>query len=200
MNTLTRGVQIAVLWIATLTLGAGCMALEEERFGNGLSVPSDRVAAPQDVESIDAIVHALYDVISGPAGPRDWGRDRTLYHPDAGWHMPVGLRRSPSGETSDERVLRVMSLEQYQAQASSYFDENAFYEVEIARRVERFGDIAQVFSTYESRHSPEGEPFTRGINSIQLMHDGSRWWVVSILWNGERDGLTIPEPYLHSGS
>jgi len=150
-------------------------------------------ADPADVSSQDAIIAALYDVISGPAGPRDWARDRTLYHPDAGWHMPVGPRR----DGADGVMLRVLTLEEYQAQAGRHFAENGFHETEIARRVERFGNIAHVFSTYESRHSPDdAEPFARGINSIELMWDGERWWVVSILWDTEREGLPIPAEFL----
>jgi hypothetical protein len=168
------------------------MSMEDERFGAGFTVPEDRVADPRDVESIDAIISALYGVISGPAGPRDWARDKTLYHPDAGWHMPVGRRKDDVEGT----MLRVLTLAEYQTQAAKYFDENAFYEVEVARQVEQFGSIAQVFSTYESRHTPDGEPFARGINSIQLMNDGTRWWVVSIMWDTERDEQPLPGRYL----
>ena len=170
------------------------MSIEDERFGESFEVPADRVADPRDVESIDAIITALYDVISGPAGPRDWARDRTLYHPDAGWHMPTGPAKDGHGA-----MVRVMTIEQYQEQATSWFAENGFYESELARRVEQFGNIAQVFSTYESRTEPEAEPFARGINSIQLMFDGTRWWVLSIAWDSERDGQPIPEQYLTSG-
>ena len=169
-------------------------AVEQERFGAGPEIPADRVADPADVGSIDALVTALYDVISGPAGPRDWARDRTLYHPDAGWHMPAGPRQDGAGT-----MVRVLDLDAYQEQAGRYFAENAFYETEVARRVERFGCVAQVFSTYESRHAPDDpEPFARGINSIQLVHDGSRWWVLSILWDTEREGQPIPPAYLTS--
>jgi hypothetical protein len=74
-----------------------------------------------------------------------------------------------------------------------------FYESEVSRKVEQFGAIAHVFSTYESRHAPEEKPFSRGINSIQLFNDGKRWWVVTIFWDSERDGLALPEKYLKSG-
>jgi hypothetical protein len=191
-NTLTT-----LLLLATcLSAGACGVTIEEERFGAGFEVPTEHVADPTDVESIDAIITALYDVISGPAGPRDWARDRTLYHPDAGWHMPIGPRRDGQEGT----MVRVLSLEEYQQQAAGYFDENGFYEIELARRVERFGHIAQVFSTYESRHAlDDAEPFARGINSIQLMFDGTRWWVLSISWDSEREGQAIPGRYLKNG-
>jgi hypothetical protein len=186
-----------LLLLATCLSAGGCgVTIEEERFGAGFEVPDDRVADPADVESIDAIITTLYEVISGPAGPRDWARDRTLYHPDAGWHMPIGQRRD--GEPGAQ--VRVLTLDEYGAQAAGYFDENGFYEIEIARRVERFGHIAQVFSTYESRHAlDDAEPFARGINSIQLMHDGDRWWVLSISWDTEHEGQPLPERYLKDG-
>jgi hypothetical protein len=185
-----------LLLLATCLSTGGCgVTIEEERFGAGFEVPAEHVADPADVESIDAIITALYEVISGSAGPRDWARDRTLYHPDAGWHMPIGPRQDGAAGS----VVRVLELDAFQAQAGPYLAEQDFFEVEVARRVERFGHIAQVFSTYESRRTPDGEPFTRGINSIQLMFDGARWWVLSIAWDTEREGQPLPERYLTSG-
>jgi hypothetical protein len=143
----------------------------------------------QDVESIDAIVNALYDVISGPAGPRDWERDRFLFAP--------GARLQPTQAIEGGApALEVLDIDAYVASRAPFFAANDFYEVEIARRVEQFGSIAHVWSTFESRHTPGGEPFTRGINSIQLFHDGDRWWVVSVLWDKENEGKSLPERYL----
>lgn len=82
------------------------------------------------------------------------------------------------------------------ARTQPFFDQDAFYETELAHRSEQFGHIMHVFSTYESRRSPEAAPFSRGINSIQLYHDGTRWWIVSVLWDGERKDNPIPEKYL----
>jgi hypothetical protein len=79
-----------------------------------------------------------------------------------------------------------MSVEDYAKGAGSYFAKNAFYESPIVNRVETFGNVSQVFSSYESRHAPGEVPFARGINSIQLLYDGSCWWIVSILWDKER--------------
>ena len=76
------------------------------------------------------------------------------------------------------------------------FASTAFYEKEVARRVERFGHIVHVFSTYESRHDPAEAPFARGINSFQLLFDGSRWWVVSVYWEAESGSVKIPAEYL----
>jgi hypothetical protein len=142
-------------------------------------------AKREDVETIEGIVRALYDVISGPAGPRDWERERTLLHPQARL-MPT--RPGPEGGG----LVDVFDCEGYIASRSPFFAGNDFYEVEVEQRVDSFGNIAQVWSRYEGRRSPDGEPFFRGINSIQLFNDGDRWWVMSVLWDNEREGNLLP--------
>jgi hypothetical protein len=146
----------------------------------------------EDVESIDAIVTAMYANISGPAGERDWERERFLYMPGA--RLQPTRPKPEGGATMD-----VFDFEGYAASRAPHFREQPFYEKEVARRIERFGNVAHVWSTYEGRRSPDGEPFLRGINSIQLFHDGDRWWVVSVLWDNEREGNPLPEKYRTSG-
>lgn len=150
-------------------------------------------ANPKDVASIDAILNALYDVISGPAGQqRDWNRLRSLFLPGARL-IPTGTR--PNGETG----ARVLDVEDYIAQAGPYLEKNGFFEREIARRTDSFGNIAQVFSAYDSRHkADDAKPFSRGINSIQLTFNDNRWWVVTIFWDAERPDNPIPKKYLKS--
>ncbi len=145
---------------------------------------------PADVASLDAIIAALYDVISGPAGQkRDWDRFRSLFYPGARL-IPTG--KPPNGParafamTPDEYVSRSGALE-----------ERGFFERELSRTVEEFGSVTHAFSTYDSkRKADDPAPFARGINSIQLLNDGSRWWVVTIFWDAERSGLAIPDKYL----
>ena len=154
-------------------------------------VPASADARPADVASIEAIIAALYDVISGPAGQdRDWNRFRSLFAEEA--RLIVG---APSREG---RVpSRTMTVEEYVNSADSFLKRDGFWEREIARRVERYGNVAHVFSTYESRvKSAESPPFSRGINSIQLLTNGTRWWVVTIFWDFERPGNPIPPEYL----
>lgn len=147
-------------------------------------------ADPADVESIDAIIGAVYDVISGPAGAeRDWDRMRSLFLPDA---RLIPSFPGPAGGFQ----VRFMSLEDWIGGAVEWFAENPFFEVEIARVEERYGHIAHAFSTYESRREADAEPFTRGINSFQLLNDGDRWWVVNIFWQGETEAEPIPAGYL----
>lgn len=147
---------------------------------------------PADVASIDAIVTAAYDGISGPAGmKRDWDRERSLYY--------SGARLIPTAKpgANDDLAPQVLDIDGFIARVEKYVTENGFFEKEIARRTEQFGHIAQVWSTYESRHSADDpEPFMRGINSIQLFYDGNRWWILNIYWQQESAWDPIPEKYL----
>lgn len=155
--------------------------------------PATATAYAADVASVDAILAALYDVISGPAGqPRDWNRLRALFTPEARM-MAVGRRDGAI-------VARAMTVEDYITRNTPAFAKSGFFEREVGRSVDQFGQIAQVFSTYEARHaSADAAPFARGINSIQLYHDGQRWWIVSLLWRAEDDSLPLPARYLRVG-
>ena len=149
-------------------------------------------AAPEDVGSIDAIISASYDVISGGADEqRDRDRERSLFHPDSR-HMPT--RQHESGEY----VADVMNVEDFIEGAGSYFTEHGFYEYEIARQVEQYGNIAHVFSTYEWSNEQDGPVGGRGINSFQLLFDGTRWWIMSVFWQQESEEYPIPVEYLPS--
>ena len=155
------------------------------------AAPVTPAANPGDVNSIDAIIAAVYDVISGPAGKkRNWDRMRSLFINGARL-IPTSPR--PTGGYGS----RALAVDDYIARAEPFFEKEGFYEKEAARRTEAFGQIAHVFSTYESRHAPEDvKPFQRGINSFQLMNDGNRWWVVTIFWQGEDEKNPLPEKYL----
>jgi len=147
-----------------------------------------------DVESLDAIIAATYDVISGPAGKkRDWDRERSLFISGARL-IPTAVE---AGRNDVDLAPQILDIEGYIARAESFFAGQGFYEKEIARRTEQFGHIAHVWSTYESRHNPDDpEPFMRGINSIQLFNDGSRWWIVGIYWQHESAVHPLPDRYL----
>lgn len=153
-----------------------------------------KAADPADVSSLDAIMKSVYDVISGDAGkPRDWDRFRSLFATD-GRLIPV--RKDPKTGTFS---LQKYTPDEYVQRASAFFAKEGFYERETAHRVEQYGHIAHVFSTYESRHAPTDKtPFARGINSFQLFYDGKRWWVVTIYWDAETPENPIPEKYLKS--
>lgn len=151
-------------------------------------------AAPKDVVTLDAIMKAVYSSISGDAGQkRDWDRFRALFHKDA--------RLIPTGVNPQTKIAgaRAFTPDEYIKQAEPYFEKEGFYETELARSVERYGNVVHVFSTYESRHSTkDAKPFARGINSFQLLNDGRRWWVVTIYWQAETPENQIPKRYLKS--
>jgi len=133
-------------------------------------------------------------VISGPAGEeRNWDRWRSLFLPEA---RLISVGRGGDGSNR----YRVMSPEDYVQGAGPSLEETGFFEDEIGRTQEEFGPVVHLFSTYESRRTADDpEPFMRGINSFQLFHDGTRWWVVTIYWTGEGPDLPIPEKYLDTG-
>lgn len=144
-----------------------------------------------DVESIDAIITALYASISGEKGEqRDWDRFHNLFIDDA--------RLISTGKNREGKIVyRSMSTTDYVPWVDKAFYEKGFFEYELHKEVHQFGHIAQVFSTYASKRSKhDAEPFSRGINSIQLMHDGSRWWVVTIYWASESADNPIPAKYM----
>lgn len=148
----------------------------------------------EDVSSLDNILHALYAVISGDKGvERDWARFKNLFVEDA--------RLMPSGKKKEGKTgFRIMTPDGYIESSGKWLVENGFHEVEINRKTEEYGSLVHVWSTYESYHSKaDKKPFMRGINSIQLMNDGERWWVLHIYWLGESEALPLPEKYLRKG-
>jgi hypothetical protein len=151
---------------------------------------------PADVGSLDSIMTAVYASISGEAGQaRDWDRFRSLFHKDA--------RLIPTGKNPKTGVVgaRALTPNEFITQSEPFLMKEGFYETEKARHVDMYGNIAHVFSTYESRHAPgDKTPFMRGINSFQLLNDGKRWWVVTIYWQAETPENPLPKKYLKSRS
>lgn len=166
--------------------------------GAAPAAPATQVATvpaanPADVSSVDAIMAATYDVISGPpTKKRDWDRFRSLFVP--------GARLIPADRAKDGTGLfqvDVITPDEYAKLADPYFSKNGFAEREIFRKSERYGNIMQIFSTYESRHDgSDAKPFARGINSFQLLYDGKRWWVVTIYWQEEDADNPLPKEFL----
>jgi hypothetical protein len=144
---------------------------------------------PADSDSIETVVKAVYEVISGPAAkPRDWVRFRALFAEGA---RLIPMRTTPEGPTP-----AVLTPEDYVQRSGPNLEKNGFFESPVSQRVETFGAIAHVFSTYESRRAPGDKPFARGINSFQLVRQGNTWKVMTILWDSERENNPIPEKYL----
>jgi hypothetical protein len=138
---------------------------------------SPAAADPKDVETADALIASLYDVISGPAGkPRNWERMYSLFFPGA-----LLIRTAP-GKSGKLEALS-MSPQDYVDRAGKYFETHPFFEREIARKTHSQGDLQQIFSSYESSEDAAfTKPFARGVNSIEMFHDGSRWWIMLVMW------------------
>jgi len=145
----------------------------------------------KQVLTLDSTIETLYSVISGDKGEaRNWELFKYLFHKDA--------KLIPTGKTKEGLTTATyMSTDDYIERAGAWLIENGFHEVEMSRQTQTFGQITQVFSTYESfKKKTDTEAFMRGINSIQLLNDGKRWWIINIYWQQETDESPIPKQYL----
>ena len=191
--------------LAAATLALGCAggteppATATPAAPAATAVPARIADAPVPGEAeIRALIRDVYAVISGPAGEeRDWDRMRTMFTTDARLSAIVPRRDSANATPRMARV--VMTVDDYVQRSGPMLMRDGFFETELYSEIERYGNVAHVWSTYESRiRSPETEPIDRGINSFQLVHIDGRWLVYSILWNSERAGAgTIPDRYLN---
>jgi hypothetical protein len=182
--------------VALLIIASTCSTFAQQPATNQKPATAESAAStagptarPGDVDSVEHIVAAIYDVISGPTGTRDWNRLRSLFHPEA--------RLISSGRRDGKIMARVRTVDEYIKTTSEIFAKEGFFERGIHNDVQQFDHIAQVWSTYESRHNKDDvKPFVRGINSFQLLYDGSRWWVVNVYWQNEDASNPIPAKYL----
>ena len=196
--------RITSLSIAVAVFAFGGILIAHAINGTGQSSQSDlaqpgktpSVSVPtiaprsEDVSSIDGMMKAFYDVISGPAGqPRQWSRDRTLYIPGV-WFVAM------KEDAKHNPLSLVMSHQQMVDRFDSALVSKGFFESEIHRSTERFGNIAHILSTYESRITKDGPVIDRGVNSIDLFWDGHRWWIAGAIWDEERDDNPIPKELL----
>lgn len=144
---------------------------------------------PDDVETLDGIIKAYYEVVSGPAGAaRQWERDRSLHIPDA---QVVVVQNDSSGTP----IGGAITIAEYH-EMSGDLAQSGFFEYEIHRVEERYGAVAHVWSTYEWRREEDGPVGGRGINTIQLYNDGNRWWITSWMFDGRSDAPPVPDRYL----
>lgn len=182
-------------WHSLCAVLVGAMLLGVCRTSSGQAQapqpPKETAPAAQtkDVDTLDHIMAAVYDVISGPAGPRDWDRFRSLFY--------SGARLIPSWRDAKGVIhARSLSPEDYIDGGKAFFAKEGFFENSVANRIEIWDHMAHVWSTYESRHAKDEKPFARGINSFQLFFDGTRWWVLNIYWEEEESGHPLPYKYL----
>jgi hypothetical protein len=169
-------------------LFAAVPARAQEVAPNAVTVPEVEPLT-EDVTTIDGIVAAFYEVISGPPGqPREWGRDATLYL-EPMWFTIASV--DPETGTPGARTI---SKQQFVDESDAFLVESGFEEREVHRETRRFGNIAHVWSTYEWT-TADGQA-GRGINGIHLFHDGTRWWITHATWDSEREDNPIPAEYL----
>lgn len=177
---------VIVVWLL-VTAPLACVAQEKK----AEAAPAWPEANLKDVASLDAIVAAVYDVISGPPGERDWNSFRSLFTPDG---RLIPIFKKPDGTFGH----RVLAVEDYVKNGAEYFRKEGFFEREVARKTDQFGQLAVIFTTYASRHTADlnEKPFARGINSMTFYNDGKRWYCLSIIWDSERPDNPIPDKYL----
>ncbi len=182
--------------LARWTAAASLIALAPCQAQSAVS-PTDTSSPPPamaaDVRSSDAIMHAFYEVVSGPAGTRDWNRFYSLFAPGA---RLIFIDRAAPDSTPH---IAVMTPREFEQNVSPYFAKNSLDEREIGRSVDTFGSMAHIFSAYASRKmADDAKPSGRGIHSAQLFNDGKRWYIVTIYGNAESPGNAIPSRYLSS--
>jgi len=181
--------RVSLVVVAVLLLAVPFAGLAQEQKADAATAwPA---ANPKDVESVDAILAAVYDVISGPAGDRDWNRFRSLFVPEG---RLVPIRKNADGSFKHQ----ILSVDDYAKNAGNFFKKEGFFERDISHRTDQFGQLAVVFTSYASRHTADlsEKPFARGINSMTFYNDGKRWWCLSIIWDSERPDNPIPDKYL----
>ena len=195
MNSCLRGSRHCTRFVAAVAFLA-CSSPFSPR-AHAQAAPAATAATPDanpaDVASVDAIIAALYASISGPKGaPRDFARMRTLFAPNA---RLIATGRSANGTP----VIRNFSVAEYEAAAGPGLVAGGFYEREIGRSAQSFGQVTHLMSAYDSKRTLEdAEPFQRGVNSIQLFNGGTRWFIVTVMWDSERAGNPIPAHLLTS--
>ena len=151
---------------------------------------------PADALSVDSMIAALYASVShAPDASPDFERMRAIFLYVGMLVAPVRLGQEITGSDVDGFIShfdRAAAARKEKGEAAQ-----GFFEREIARKADCFGNVCQIFSTYESRHTAsDAKPFERGINSIQLVNDGKRWWIASVAWDSEKPDKPIPAQYL----
>jgi hypothetical protein len=143
-------------------------------------------ARPEDVNTIEGIVKASYETISGGVGvARQWGRDRTLFAPSVRY---ISLSKNKAGEVK----ARTSDYQEYLDESDDFLVKQGFTEAELGREIKRFGNVATVLSSYEGRVQSTGKVVTRGVNIFSLYFDGKRWWIQTMMWDEERPENPIP--------
>jgi hypothetical protein len=188
-KTKTHALAIMMVMAFIILTASPALAIPQRRAAKKPHVRVDKIAPrAEDVSTLDGIIAAFYDVISGPTGSaRQWSRDRTLYIPD--------IKFVAVEERKGKPFAHIVSHQEYVDESNDGMV-RGFFEREIHRVTQAFGNITHVFSTYESRQKADGPVIARGINSIELYFDGARWWITAAQWQDESKEQPIPKEFL----
>jgi hypothetical protein len=152
---------------------------------------------PGDVDTVNHLIASLYDAVSGPAGQRDWDRFRSLFVPDGRIVSIIPESAATKAKPARKGDAVFLTPDMFVQQNDSYFKTHGFFERSIAHRVEEFGNLIEVWSTSELRNAKDDpQPFSRAIDSFQIVHAHGRFWIANLLFDHERPGVTLPAKYL----
>ena len=145
----------------------------------------------EDVSTIDGIIKAYYEVVSGSADqPRQWDRDATLYIPNVRF---IIIRQEEAGKTTAQS----MTHQEFVDSSDASLRGKAFYEHEVHRITHRAGNVAHLLSTSEHTSSSTGPVEGRSIDSLELFWDGTRWWITNVsIWDVESSRHPLPAEFL----
>jgi preprotein translocase subunit YajC len=189
-KTKTHALAVMMVMAFIILTASPALAAPQRRAAKKPHVRVDKIAPrAEDVSTLGGIIAAFYEVISGPAGStRQWSRDRTLYIPD--------IKFVAVEERKGKPFARIVSHQEYVDESNDGMVRGGFFEREIHRVTQAFGNITHVFSTYESRQTAAGPVIARGINSIELYFDGARWWITAAQWQDESKQQPILKEFL----
>jgi hypothetical protein len=189
MFRFAAGLGAAILCGLPLFGICGGIAMEKQGEVRHVQVPRAE-PRPEDVGTMEGIVKASYETISGGVGvPRQWGRDRTLFAPSVRY---ISIAKDKTGVVK----VRTSDYQEYLDESDDFLVKQGFTEVELGRKIERFGNVATVLSSYEGRVQSTGKVVTRGVNIFSLYFDGKRWWIQTMMWDEEGTENPIPAELL----
>ncbi|MEM9022334.1 MAG: hypothetical protein AAGB22_01235 [Bacteroidota bacterium] len=161
-------------------------------WGQGTATPSKTAVLPANISDPESLVRTFYRTLSGPAGPRNWDRFRSLCLPDA--------QINAITYNADGTAVPVYgSVANYIAQVGPFFEQHGYQQKQLKHRVDTYGNLAQIFSTYSTRYLAPGSSTAieeHGVASFQVIYWKNRWWIANVLWNAEAPGDPIPKRYL----
>jgi hypothetical protein len=176
----------------SLSLALAAALLTPALHAQATAAPPPKVTVCPSAATLNELVAAIDAAVSGP-GNQDRTCFRGLFTPDA---RLIPLRIGPDG-TATPRILSVQDWIDLVAKRG----DAVFYERQVKVTAESWDHMAHLWSTYETRTTPDGKPpegkvIDRGINSIQAIFDGKQWHIIQIVWQAQTTANPVPEKYL----